>query len=81
MFNGAPMLFRAAGDFTRIGDDAVCIPAKGAIHRLDEVKISEMMPVDNDIVGPRDPRNAVNAKTDMLVNGNPDIDQHQRYKQ
>lgn len=78
MLDRTPELFGPRADLARISDEAVGITAVDAIEFLDRVQIREMMAIDHEMVFAAYPRNSVNAKTEMLKNGDRKIENDQR---
>ena len=71
VFDRAPELFCSRGDFSRIGENAVSIAAIKAIQLLDGVQIGQMVAIHDDKAGSFHARNAIGAKTDLLIEADP----------
>ena len=68
MFDGAPVLFGAGCYFSCIGNYAICVTAKDAIEFFDEIQVGQVVAIDYDIFGSRNPRHPIKPKTNGLVN-------------
>ena len=80
MFDGAPILFGASGDFLDVSDDAVDVFAIAAIEPFDAIEITQMAPVHDDIILAPDLGNSVNGETDELVKVGNQVQQQDREK-
>jgi hypothetical protein len=79
MFDGTPVLFRPGGDLLSIGHESVKITTVYAIDFLDEVQVTQSMPVNNYVLASLHFRNFIDRKADILIRGNKQI-QHQGWK-
>jgi hypothetical protein len=77
-FDRTPEPFRTRGDLPGIGDGPVGITTVDAIELLDRVQLRQMIAVDHEIVSTAQPRNAVNAETQILIQGDRQIENNQR---
>src|SRR5690348_17183117 len=67
MFDRAPVLLGAAGNFHDVGVQAVCIGAVRAVDSFKQVEITEFGPVEHKVVGATDFPDPVHRKTHALV--------------
>jgi len=79
IFEGAPKIFSAGGNLSGVGDDAIAITAIQTIEFLRHVQIRQFMTVGDHIRTPRDQFKAINAKADVLIDGEKHIQKQQRH--
>ena len=67
MLDGAPILFGQGGYFLNICNQTVEVSTVDAVDLLYQIEIAESITIDHDIILPVDRRDAVNGKTNNLV--------------
>ena len=77
----APILFGATGNFTDIGDEPIAIRTISAVELFENVQVGEMMTVEDQKVAAAHLWNAVNREADKLINGDEQVQQHERNNQ
>ena len=78
VLNWAPVLLGSAGDFARIGKNAVAVTAVNAVNFFDRIEISKMVTVDCNVKASFDARNTVGPETDVLVDCYAQVEQSDR---
>jgi hypothetical protein len=78
MLDRAKILFGAGDDCAAIGDQPGAVGAIRAVEFFDDVQVSEMLAVENDVIGALHLANPVDRKTAGLVKTDAQVDQQQR---
>jgi hypothetical protein len=77
MCDRAPILLGPAANLPNIADKPVAISAEHAVQRLYSVQVGKVLEVKNNIFSSSDMRDPIRAKSDCLIDGNPDVGQKQ----
>jgi hypothetical protein len=81
VFDRAPILLGASGDFTHVRDQPVGVAAERAVHLFDCVQIRELVAIDREIPTTRHQWHAVNREAHPLIQRHLQIEQHEWQKQ
>jgi hypothetical protein len=80
VFDRAPVLFGAPGNFRNVGQQSVRVRTIKAIHLLGGIEVAQFGTIKNQIFSAADFGNAVHRKTYCLIDGNEDVQQGEGYE-
>jgi len=69
VFDRAPELLGAGGDFTPVSHHTVAVAAVDAVELFDSVEVSEHVAVNHDVFAAFNEGDAVNPEADLLIDG------------
>ena len=78
VFDWTPILLSAGRDLRHKSENAIGIGAIQAVHFFNEIQISQAVPIEQNEIRSADFWNAVNWKTDHLINGDDQVEKNDR---
>jgi len=80
MFDGTPILFRERPYFRHIGHHTIAITTINAVLAFNYIEVAQAIAINNNhVVTTPDPGNAIESKTNVLVNSHKHIKQDKGY--
>lgn len=79
VFDRAPMLFGASGDFRRVGQQSIAISTINAVQLFQSVEVGQVLAVEGDVIIAPDLLNSVDRKANGLVEAYEYVQQNKRH--